>query len=266
MSVDLRAKRTIGSGPPADLQFGQIAYSDADQGLHIGRQTAGEVTTYLPGGNGEGTAGQQGPEGPQGPPGADGAVGPAGPQGPPGADGAVGPEGPQGPAGPPGADGAVGPEGPQGPAGPPGADGAVGPEGPQGPAGPPGADGAVGPQGPEGPAGAEAPWTVANISWSPSNYEVIHNLGYIPEVKLDAVMLQAHSGAFFNVAIGDVIDVSLLHSADDFDWSIALFKTTSKIVLATRGTNRTGNVRNLAWANTSEYYQDSWSQLRVLYR
>jgi hypothetical protein len=33
----LRAKRTTGSGPPAGLLFGELAYSDADEELHVGR-------------------------------------------------------------------------------------------------------------------------------------------------------------------------------------------------------------------------------------
>jgi hypothetical protein len=116
----LRAKRTVGTGPPPDgLDFGEIAYADGEEVIYVGRADKQQAPTkFLPSSQ---QAGPPGPEGPQGP------------AGPPGADGAVGPEGPQGPAGPPGADGAVGPEGPQGPAGPPGADGAVGPQGPQGP-------------------------------------------------------------------------------------------------------------------------------------
>jgi hypothetical protein len=125
----LRAKRTVGTGPPPDgLQFGEVAYADGEEAIYVGRADSQQPPARF-----ANATQQEGPPGPQGP------------AGPPGADGAVGPQGPQGPAGPPGADGAVGPEGPQGPAGPPGADGAVGPEGPQGPAGPPGADGAVGP-------------------------------------------------------------------------------------------------------------------------
>jgi hypothetical protein len=113
----LRAKRTVGTGPPPDgLDFGEMAYADGEEALYVGRADSQQAPTkFLPSSQQAGPPGPEGPQGPAGPPGADGAVGPEGPQGP------------QGPAGPPGADGA---------------DGAVGPEGPQGPAGPPGADGA----------------------------------------------------------------------------------------------------------------------------
>ncbi len=117
--VNLRAKRSVGSGPPPTLLFGEIAYSDADQAIHIGRAEAGQVTSITP----ANVEGLQGPEGSQGP---QGEQGPQGPQGPPGDDGADGAQGPQGIQGPPGDDGAVGPQGPQGIQGPPGDDGAVG--------------------------------------------------------------------------------------------------------------------------------------------
>jgi hypothetical protein len=192
----LRAKRTVGTGPPPDgLQFGEVAYADGEEAIYVGRADSQQPPARFA------NATQQ--EGPPGPSAYEVAVangftgtdaewlaslaGPQGPAGPPGADGAVGPEGPQGPAGPPGADGAVGPEGPQGPAGPPGADGAVGPEGPQGPAGPPGADGAVGPEGPQGPAGPPGAdgvfaWSLDQIiaagNWTTnSNVVVVHGLG-----------------------------------------------------------------------------------------
>ena len=95
LEVRSRFRRTPGSGPPADLDFGEPAFSDGDDSLHIGKQD-GSVVTFTPGGDGTVTQGPPGPQGPAGPPGDDGAPGPEGAQGPPGTDGAVGPPGPAG--------------------------------------------------------------------------------------------------------------------------------------------------------------------------
>ena len=40
----LRAKRTLGSNPPADLLFGELAYSDANKRLYIGRADGSPCT------------------------------------------------------------------------------------------------------------------------------------------------------------------------------------------------------------------------------
>lgn len=43
----IRIRRTLGSGPPPDLQFGELAYSNADQRLWIGRPT-GQPPASIP--------------------------------------------------------------------------------------------------------------------------------------------------------------------------------------------------------------------------
>lgn len=45
-SFRLRAKRTLGTEPPADMLFGELAYSDGDQQLYIGRPT-GPPATFI---------------------------------------------------------------------------------------------------------------------------------------------------------------------------------------------------------------------------
>lgn len=50
MSTDrYRHRRTLGSGPPSDLLFGEIAYSDADQTLYIGRPNGPPVALRIGG-------------------------------------------------------------------------------------------------------------------------------------------------------------------------------------------------------------------------
>ena len=58
---------TRGSGPPPDLAFREVAYSDTDGLIHVGRPNGG-VRSFGEGG-GAGTPGPQGPQGPQGIPG-----------------------------------------------------------------------------------------------------------------------------------------------------------------------------------------------------
>jgi len=41
----IKLRRTLASGPPADLAFGEVAYSDADERLHVGRAD-GSATTF----------------------------------------------------------------------------------------------------------------------------------------------------------------------------------------------------------------------------
>lgn len=102
--------RTEGTGAPPDLEFGELAFADGDDSLHIGKAD-GSTHTFQAG------PGPPGPQGLQGPPGATGAQGL---QGEPGATGATGAQGPpgatgaQGPQGVPGATGATGAQGPPG--------------------------------------------------------------------------------------------------------------------------------------------------------
>jgi hypothetical protein len=44
-----RVKRTPNTGPPAGLLFGELAYSDGDQQLYVGRDTEEEPTTFRAG-------------------------------------------------------------------------------------------------------------------------------------------------------------------------------------------------------------------------
>lgn len=77
-SVLIRLFRTLTSGPPESLEFGELAFSDADNGLHIGKAD-GSTHTFQAG------IGPQGEPGAQGEPGEAGPQGEPGPQGPPGA-------------------------------------------------------------------------------------------------------------------------------------------------------------------------------------
>lgn len=46
--VLLRILRTLGNGPPAGLAFGQIAYSNGDKRLHVGRPTPEPPLSFEP--------------------------------------------------------------------------------------------------------------------------------------------------------------------------------------------------------------------------
>jgi hypothetical protein len=56
----LRAKRTVGTGPPPDgLQFGEVAYADGEEALYVGRADSQQPPTkFLP------STQQAGPPGP----------------------------------------------------------------------------------------------------------------------------------------------------------------------------------------------------------
>jgi hypothetical protein len=45
----VQAKRTTNSGPPPDLEFGELAYSDADQNLYVGRADSDDPPTTFEG-------------------------------------------------------------------------------------------------------------------------------------------------------------------------------------------------------------------------